>query len=209
MNKHYISIFLISQIFVSPLYAQKSFEKGVNIIEPGIGIGVYKVDLQDKSNPNIPVTHDSTAAKLFPLGFEHGITNWLGAGGKFNYSSYITNDSTSERAYGLDFAVFVRGHALRTKHVDLFVGLDFGYSHIAYDANNYTGGIARANGTYFGFNLNSRFFIGKVWGLRLFYNFDSYNYPNGTISDSASNSYKFSWKSKSFFLLGAGLIFKL
>lgn len=208
MNNNYASIILPLALCSTFLNAQKCFEKGVNIIEPGIGIGVYKVEFHDITN-NTPVSSDSTAAKLFLVGFEHGLNNWFGVGGKFNYSSYFTNDSTSERAHGLDFAVFVRGHALRTKHVDLFAGLDFGYSHFAYDANNYTGGIARADGTYFGFNLNSRFFIGKVLGLRLFYNFDYYNYPNGTISDSASNSYKFSWKSKSFFLLGAGLVFKL
>jgi len=209
MNKIYISIFITSQLFVSSLFSQKSFEKDVNIIEPGIGIGAYKVDFKDKSNPNIPVSHDSTAAKLFPVGFEHGLTNWLGIGGKFNYSSYITNDSTSEKAHGLDFAVFARAHALRTKHIDLFAGLDFGYSHFVYNANNYSGGIARADGTYFGFNLNSRFWFGKILGLRLFYNFDHYNYPNGVIEDNAANSYNFSWKSKSFILLGAGLVFKL
>lgn len=191
------------------LFAQseKSFEKGVSIIEPRIGLGLYKVTVTDTNNVS---NHDSAGAVLYQAGYEYGILNWLGAGGKFNYSHYINNDSGStQKGSGLDFAVLVRAHALRTKHIDMFAGLDFGYSHFALDANNGSGAYARAGGTYFGFNLNSRFYFGKMWGLNLFYNFDSYHYPHGIVSDNTTNTYEFDWKAKSFFLLGAGLQFKL
>lgn len=212
MKNNYFLI-LPAAIFLSTSsLAQKSFEKRIKVIEPGIGLGLYKTEFTDKSVPNAATENDSAGALLFPLGFEYGVLNWLGCGVKFSYNHYIANDdSTAERekARGLDFALFARAHALRTKRIDLFAGFDFGYSHFAYDANNYSDGRARAGGTYFGFNLNSRFYLGKVWGLRLFYNFDFYNYPNGNITDNTANTHPFSWKTKSFFLLGAGLVFKL
>jgi len=212
MNINYISILIVSQVLVSSLLAQdkkKCFEKGTMVIEPGIGLGLYKITFTDKSFTPPVSGSDTAGAVLYPIGFEYGVLDWLGCGGKFSYSNYIEGDSASaEKGTGIDLGIFVRAHALRTKRMDMFAGLDFGYSHFAYDANDGSGGIARGGGTFFSFNLNSRFYFGKKWGMRLFYNFDFYNYPNIIIEDAFGNSADFSLKSKSFFLLGAGLMFK-
>lgn len=214
MNKKSIFILILCRFLLLSLCAQtireKSFEKGAMVIEPGIGLGLYKTTFTDKSFTPPLSGNDTAGAVLYPLGFEYGVLDWLGCGGKFNYSNYIEGDSASaEKGSGIDFGAFIRAHALRTKRIDMFAGFDFGYSHFVYDANDGSGGVARGGGTFFSFNLNSRFYFGKKWGMRLFYNFDSYNYPNIAIEDSFGNSADFSLKSKSFFLLGAGFMFKL
>lgn len=212
MNKNYTSIVLINLLFVSSLFAQKEkcFEKGTIVIEPGIGLGLYKTTVNYKNVTPSVSNSDTSGAALYQIGFEYGALNWLGCGGKFNYSNYIEGESSSsEKWNGIDFGVFVRAHALRTKRIDMFAGLDFGYSHFAHDANDGSGGTARGGGTFFSFNLNSRFYFGKKWGMRLFYNFDFYNYPNILLEDGIGNSAELALKSQSFFLLGAGFMFKL
>lgn len=184
------------------------YEKAIKVIDPGIGLGIYQTTLKEKNTTNDSIFQDTAGSVLYPIGFEYGLLDWLGVGGKFNYSNYIENDTSSENGRGMDVAAMVRFHALRTKRIDLFGGIEFGYSNFRYKANDGSGGIAKANGTFFGFNLNSRFYFSDLWGMRLFYNFDFYNYPNGHIQDSFGNAADFSFKIKSRFLLGIGLMFK-
>ena len=180
------------------------------MIEPGIGLGLYKLTFTNKTAVPNQTGTDTAGAVLYPIGFEYGVLDWLGCGGKFNYSNYIedsTGKANGASTRGIDFEIFVRAHALRTKRIDLFAGLDFGYSNIKFDLND--GSVGKAAGSNFSFNLNSRFYFGDRWGMHLFYNFDSYNYPKGTFEDVFGNSLSYSLHLKSFLLLGAGLQFKL
>lgn len=206
MNKMCIFSFVICTFIAHSLFSQNCFEKGVKIIDPGIGLGIYKITIEDKTNATSD--NDMAGAVLYNIGFEYGVLDWLGGGGKFNYCNYIENDSTSEKGRGIDVAMTVRFHALRTKRINLLAGVEFGYSNFRWDANDINGAFANANGTFLGLNLHSRFYFSNVWGMRLFYNFDFYNYPNGHIQNTLGDNSDFSLKSRSSFLLGLGLMFK-
>lgn len=212
MNINYISILLICQFFVSELIAQdKCFEKGSKVIEAGIGIGLYKTYVEDNKYPGV-IDKDTAGAGLYPISFEYGILDWLGCGGKFNYSNYIedsTGKANGDSWRGIDFAATVRAHALRTRRIDLYAGIDFGFSNIAFNSTGNSGVIARGNGSYFSFNLNSRFYFGDHFGMRLFYNFDNYNYPSVIAEDPFGNTFDFSLHGKSFLSMGIGLMYKL
>lgn len=215
MNINYVSILLICQFFVSALFAQdkkdKCFAKGSKVIEAGIGIGLYKTYSEDNKNPGV-VFKDSAGAALYPISFEYGILDWLGCGGKFNYSNYIEDSlgkANGDSWRGIDFAAVVRAHALRTRRIDLYAGLDFGFSNIAFNSTSNSGVIARGNGSYFSFNLNSRFYFGDHFGMRLFYNFETYNYPSIIAEDPFGNTFDVSLQGKSFLSMGIGLMYKL
>lgn len=207
--KSYIAVLSVMFLSFTAGFAQ-CFEEGSKVIEPGIGLGLYKLTFTDKSTTPYTSGRDSAGAVLYPVAFEYGLLDWLGCGGKFNYSNYIEDSlgkANGAHTRGIDLSIFVRAHALRTKRVDLFAGFEYGYSNLKLDLNN--GTIGEASGGVFSFNLNSRFYFSDRWGVRLFYNFDTYNFPKGTFTDVFGNSFEYSLKLRSFFLFGAGLMFKL
>src|ERR1051326_4522239 len=164
MKKKLSLIALLLLLFTGG-FSQKCFEKGANILGVDFGVGIYRTDAVDKSKNPYQTESDTSGAYLFNASYEKGVLDWLGVGGKVNYSSYIVNDSSTVSARGLDLVLLGRVHAVRTKRVDLYAGLEFGYSHLSYKTNDATNGEAKAGGTFFGFNLNARIFFTDFWGV--------------------------------------------
>lgn len=215
--KKIISLVLFSAIIIAA--SAQCFEKGSKVIGLGSGLGIYKTVWEDKTNSNITDDNDGAGAFVFPLTFEYGLLNWLGAGARLGYNNYIEgNDSnnTNENARGIDFNGFVNLHFLRTNHVDMFMSGEFGYSDFKYTADVTSSGVtnsamAKASGTGYSVGLNTRFYFGKNphFGINLRFAFEGFNYENGEITDSQGSApYKFGLKGNGN-VFGIGLQYKI
>ncbi len=193
---------------LSDSFSQKCFEKGNNVLSVDFGLGIYRTDAVDKSKNPYQTESDTGGAWLFNASYEKGVLDWLGLGGKINYSSYLVKDSSAESARGLDVVLLARAHAVRTRRIDLYAGLEFGYSHLTYKTNDVNNGTAKGGGTYFAFNLNGRIYFNDFWGVHVYYSFDNIHYPNGTITADNVNPYHFEFTAKSYFDMGIGVMFR-
>ena len=195
-------------LFILPLLAinfnafSQSFEKGKIVIEGGAGIAVYNTFFSHTYKlPNGKDTTESsedlTAASVFPLFVEYGITDRIGLGGGLRYNWYI-RDSAQKNGTVVAFDIAVRPtfHLVKTKHIDLFAAGTLGYSHFAWKwSDTYVdyGSLPPitktetstliGSGVQYGLSLESRFYFTKSIGIYLSYSFNGYNYPKLVHTD--------------------------
>ena len=197
----------------------QSLQKGNMVFGLGTGLGIYRTTITDKTNTGMAPDKDTSGAFIFPLTFEYGVLNWLGAGARIGYHNYIEgkdSTNTNQKARGMDLMGCVNLHFLRSKHVDMFVSSEFGYSSFKYTVtvtNTTTtyGAMAIASGTGYSFGLNTRFYFGKsaAFGLHLSFALEGFNYQNGEISDdigSPATQFRLKGNGKVF---GIGLQYKI
>lgn len=212
--KKTLVLILLSAATSSHLSAQ-CFEQGNIVVGFGSGIGIYKTTFTNQTNTTIPAEKDTSGAVVFPISFEYGVLNWLGLGVRFGYNNYLEGKDTlgtNQNARAIDFMGSVNAHFLRTKHIDMFVSAEYGFSHFKYQEDSQYNPKAVASGTGYSFGLNTRFYFGKAsrFGLNLRFALEGYNYQNGIISDdSTSNTdYKFGFKGNGK-VFGIGLQYRI
>jgi len=94
--------FVAISLFITVSNAQKkAFHKGAVVVDLGIGVSVYKTDLEDAYNGQVwngtsftttrikKDTSDVSGATVYPLNIEFGLKNWLGLAARVAYSKYF------------------------------------------------------------------------------------------------------------------------
>lgn len=166
-------------------WAQKSFEKGVNVVSVGGDLGVYQYTSVVKSTGKIK--NDGAANKMLNLQYERGILNWLGGGIKLQYCNYFTStDSTTKTrpsVTSFDAALVVNAHVVRTRRIDLLAGINLGYTHLTYSANDQNISQAKGGGTIFDMHVQPRFYFGEHIGMfvnlaYVYYGYGSLDFQN-------------------------------
>jgi hypothetical protein len=171
-----VLVFLISL----NVNAQKSFEKNANVIAFGLDLGVYNYVSKVATNP----TSNSSAAvnKMLSLQYERGILNWLGIGAKVQLSDYFTStDSVTHSkpsVKAIDGTLVVNAHFLRSKRVDMLAGVNFGYSHMNWEARDQAISGAKGGGLVFDLHLQPRFYFNNHIGMFINLAYVHYGYKN-------------------------------
>lgn len=160
--------------------AQKSFERGTNVIGLGADLGYYNYTSTIASTAE----SESNAAlnKMLNLQYERGVANWLGIGAKIQLCDYFTSrDSVTgakPQVRALDAMLLVNGHFIRAKYVNMLIGVNGGYSTLNWEARDQAVSNAKGGGFTFDVHLQPRFYFGKHVGMFLNLAYTHYSYKD-------------------------------
>jgi opacity protein-like surface antigen len=191
-------LLVVSVLLLQTIHAQ-SFDKSSLVISANYGLDGYtiKEHTVNKVTNSDSNSKGGAAATNFNLGIEYGLFKWLGIGLQFKLDNYIHNDTSVTSAIGFEVGAIVNLHLVRTKHFNLLIGGDFGFSNLTINlpTNNYQ---IYGNGTWADVHITPRFYFGR-FGL----NFNLYlpliNYPNLTTNVQSYNEYiASSWNANGF-----------
>jgi len=195
---------------ISILAFPQCFQKKNIVIDAGSGLGIYRTHFKDL--PNGTLASDTTAAVPYFLSVEYGILNRVGGAFQFGYNHYIQGDSShGQQANGIDLMLKGNFHFVNTNHVDLLVGLDFGYTHFLIKNNDLNNSQARGGGPIYGGSLMSRFYFGKGSRFGIFINIGYQNrtYPKGGFYNDVSGHFSDFWFRLHGTNFGGGLMFRI
>lgn len=197
---------LILSLPCLPAFSQ-SFVKGSLVAEAGAGLGIYRITATDKSKNE--TNSDTTAAWVFPLTMEYGLSNYFGIGGTFKYSNYIEGDSSSTLGVnGFDLAVQPAFHFLNRRRIDMSLYGQLGATYISFRANDYDNVRANGFGPVYGIGLTMRIYFSDVIGMYLGYSYTSFAYNDIVVKDNSGNQFHFKLAEKGS-NFGLGLVFKI
>ncbi|MBI3510411.1 MAG: hypothetical protein HY064_07085 [Bacteroidetes bacterium] len=185
---------LIAFLFLLPVFNANAqvTDNGKLLFDAGIGLGIEHYQFTDlRTNAANP--RDTSGSVQVPVTFEYGIKKWFGAGMVMNYAHYINNDSTTDKANGIDLIPSVFFHIpWGLQKLDLLAHFGYGYSHFAYRTFTINNPKYLAGGGVFTWGIKLRWLFstdGHV-GMQFWYSHAQYKYPNGTLSDdTGQNSY--------------------
>ncbi|MGQ0829064.1 MAG: hypothetical protein ACT4ON_11805 [Bacteroidota bacterium] len=188
-----ITLLIAGIIFLAnTVKAQKAFEKGTIAVDLGIGIAVYGTKLHSQTTSGNKTyesdTTDGAVSVIYPLAIEYGVSNWLGIGARFAYSSYfeerdsITGEKASVR--GIDADIVLNFHLIKTKRFDLPIGLIVGYSNFNFKFNDPSNTVGKDDGMNYGIMLTPRIYFGDHIGIFFNLGYLGYTYPNIQFSSN-------------------------
>ncbi len=228
--KKFTFVFAGILLLLNTVKAQdKAFHKGSIVFDLGIGVNVYKTQIQDQYNSlvinggnlnTVRIKKDTSSkagSAIYPLTIEYGLKNWLGIAAKVSYSSYFgTKDSVTgikSAVRSIDGGIMLNLHLIKTKRFDMPIGLSLGYSNFKVDSKDSINSIAKANGLYYGFAMVPRIYFGEHIGLSINLGYTAYTYPNILFSNkndsnvNDNNDRKFNLKANGV-NIGVGLLVK-
>lgn len=185
------------------------FQKNNFVVASGSGLGIYRTHI--KELPNGTIESDTTGTVPYFLSFEYFPINRLSGGLQFGYNHFIQGDSAhGQTAKGIDLMLRCNFHFLTTKHIDMLIGPDFGYSHFGIKNNDLNNSGARGGGTVYGINFESRFYFGKGNRFGIFINvgYQNRTYPKGGFYDDTGTHYSDFWLKLHGTNFGGGLVFR-
>jgi len=192
--------FVAITLFITASNAQKkAFHKGAVVVDLGIGVSVYKTDLEDAYNSQVwngssftttrikKDTTDVSGATVYPLTVEYGLKNWLGVAGRVAYSKYFSEkDSLSGikvGVRGIDAGLILNLHLIKTNRFDMPIGISLGYSNFKLDSKDSLNSMATDNGINYGFAAVPRFYFGEHIGLSINLGYTVHTYPSVLFSN--------------------------
>ncbi|MES2140151.1 MAG: hypothetical protein V4511_10630 [Bacteroidota bacterium] len=222
--------FVAIALFITASNAQKkAFHKGAVVVDLGIGVSVYKTDLEDAYNGQVwngtsftttrikKDTSDVSGASVYPLTIEYGLKNWLGVTTRIAYSRYFSEkDSVSGIKVGIrgiDAGLGLNLHLIKTNRFDMPIGITLGYSNFMLDSKDSLNSIAKDNGFNYGFAAVPRFYFGEHIGLSInagymVYSFPSILFSNKNDSNINNNTDRIFKLKASGVNIGVGLLIK-
>jgi hypothetical protein len=170
--------------------AQKSFERGTNVISAGADLGVY--DYVSKINSSSLSSTSKAANKSLSLQYERGIRNWLGFGAKVQMVDYFTKKDSilgnKPSVKSFDGIIFLNFHFARTNRFDMLAGFNLGYSQINWEARDASITEANGGGSVLDFHIQPRFYFGNHVGMFVNLSYLNYNYTNIDFTNSTSQA---------------------
>jgi hypothetical protein len=187
MKKIIVTVAAIA-LFINFSKAQdKAFEKGNITVDLGVGFDIYGTKIHQEIFGLVHDTTDAAGGAHFPLKVEYGVTNWLGVGARFNFSSFIdeTDSITHVQATtkGLDAGLVLNLHLIKSKRFDMPLSFTFGYSRFTVDGNDVNQTMAKANGLGYGISLLPRIYFGNHIGMYFNVGYMGYNYKDVIYSN--------------------------
>lgn len=202
MQKNKFSVTLLLTCLSFAVYSQ-AFHKGAIVLDLGIAANISNATVQDEYNTSLwngtsftnvrlkKDTNNLTAAAVYPVTIEYGVKNWLGIAGRFAYSKYLSQvDSLSgakSAIRGLDAGVILNFHFIKTKRIDIPLGITVGYSNFKMESKDSLKSMATDHGLNYGFSVVPRLYFGEHFGLSLNLGYMAYTYPSLLFSN-ANNS---------------------
>lgn len=199
MKKTTLTFVAIVLLITTSKAQKKAFHKGAVVVDLGIGISVYKTDLEDAYNGQVwngtsftttrikKDTSDVSGATVYPLNIEFGLKNWLGIGARVAYSKYFSEkDSLSGikiGVRGIDAGLALNLHLIKTNRFDMPIGVTIGYSNFMIDSKDSLNSIAKDNGLNYGVVVVPRFYFGEHIGLSINAGYMVYSYPSILFSN--------------------------
>ncbi|PCJ25674.1 MAG: hypothetical protein COA97_07285 [Flavobacteriales bacterium] len=184
---------LVAILFLNNNVNAQAFQKGNINIDLGIGFGIYGTTntwtTTFNGNDTTVSENDGAASKVFPIGFEYGISDKIGIGADLRYSNYfIDNEDSTDRTESvraIDFGFRFSFHLLNSDKNDLFIGLGLGYSSVnwKYDTggNVFEAGSASGSGVYFSLGVTDRIFFSDNIGILFNLSYVGYKYSKVNI----------------------------
>ena len=168
-------VLLASVVIMQQANAQ-SFQRGTIVASLDWGIDVYSV-YQTYSLYNVPnstsTKTDNAASHNWNLSGEYGVLNWLGLGLQFKFDTYYTGKDTNTgytaTANGVEIGLIANAHIIRHQHFDLLGGMNIGYSHLTYNANDGYNDQIYGDGSWVDFHATMRIYFGKFGANLSFY----------------------------------------
>jgi hypothetical protein len=190
--------FILSSSFFIRTSAQ-TFQFGTLTVQANYGLEVYTV-AQHSANTYSNQSKDTTsgaACGSLTVGGEFGVTNWLGLGLNFKLDSYLHNSNVTQ-ANGFESGICANAHFLRCCHLDMFGGINAGYSNLTLSFNDVENYQIYGSGTWFDLHGTIRVYFGRFGFNGTFY-VPFINYPELTSNSNTFNEYILdSWKAHGF-----------
>lgn len=185
----------------------QSFEKGTFVIDTKINLAIYETTVKIVDDNGNALSDDDGAASFVPqVIFEYGVSNMLGLGAKVQLNNYIEGDSSNvETAKSIELAGVLNLHIIRNEKFNLLLGFNAGLSSFNLNGIDNTSG--NAYGTHLDFNIESRFYLSKHFGLNINVGYARFNYVNGKLENEIGTNYDLDFKAKGV-NFGAGIILK-
>ncbi|MBL7911508.1 MAG: hypothetical protein JNJ41_10680 [Bacteroidia bacterium] len=181
MKKVYLSSLLI---IISLVLNAQSFYKGALVTEVNTGFEIYntvlKIKIKDPNRERDTVQEDKAGNTNFGLAAEYGLHKNFGVGVRYKNNKYFTDrDSVTHikpEVKTNDILVMLNYHPVSTKHFDLVLGADVGYSTFKYKANDSLNIIISGGGSYVSLYLNPRIYFGRFGiNFKIYAPFTNYN----------------------------------
>jgi hypothetical protein len=170
-----------------------AFKQGNVAIGLGLGFGVYITEFHStyKGAYHHYIT-EGAVCMMYPLTAEYGVTDWLGLGGRFAYSDFLTQrDSQTgfKRSIRIiDADMMVNFHLIKTDKFDMPIVVTAGFSNYRLAENDALHNVRKDNGINYGLSLNPRIYFNDYVGMYFVFGYGGFNYSNLTYSnDRAKN----------------------
>jgi len=193
-----IFVLLFSLGILAQASAQ-SFQKGSLVTSFDWGFDIYNVfeKYTDASNSTSTTKNDHAASTNWNLGAEYGVLKWLGVGLQMKFDHYLdSNKVNAPSATGFEIGIVGNAHIIRHEHFDLLGGMDIGYSHLTWNANDGFNDQVYGDGTWIDFHASMRIYLGR-FGFNFTFYSPIINYPSLTSNNTSSGlgqSWLAQWK---------------
>ena len=196
MKKIIFSVLVIALSTVSTKSVKaQAFEKGNINIDIGVGFGIYgtsqsyktTISFAGQSRTETSDTTDGALSFIIPIGFEYGITDKIGLGVDFMYSSYAISDSdrvNTESVKAIDFGAKFNYHLLKANKNDLMIGFGIGYSNMTWKfvkqntSTAFESESAGGSGLYWTLGITDRIFFSDNIGMMFNVSYRGYSYSS-------------------------------
>jgi hypothetical protein len=191
--KKIILIITALAVFSNGKAQDDAFHQGNVAIGLGVGFGVYITETHySYKGSSHHYTTEGAVCMMYPLTAEYGVTDWLGVGGRFAYSDFLTlrNSQTgfkrSIRIIDTDF--MVNFHLIKTDKFDMPIVVTAGLSNYRLAENDLSHNMRKDNGINYGLSLNPRIYFNDYVGMYFIFGYGGFNYSDLTYSNDRSKN---------------------
>jgi hypothetical protein len=201
--KKLLILCLVTSCHISISQAQ-SFNRGSFILGANFGIdgNFANRNYFSSSEGNAQTLNGTAPASDFNITAEAGIFKWLGVGLIGRYNSYfpeangVTQSTPDERAF--DLGLTGNLHILSVAQLDVLAGIDYGFSHLTFNTNNYSNTTSASYGSWGDLHATARIYFGRL-GVNATLYIPMMNYSSFTSSNMRPGDYIINdWKSTGY-----------
>ncbi len=185
-----LALSLVMLTSFSILSHAQAFKKDDIVIDLGVNFSYYNTTNQS-SAPGSAVQSSHLGGGVYSAGVEYGLANWFGVGVKLRYDDYITKDSVTHphpSATGYDALIIANFHFIKTKHLDIPIGVGYGYSGLKYTTQDSVASNLSGRGAIFDVHVDPRIYFGNHIGINFHVAYTYFGYPEVIYNDNKTGN---------------------